>query len=267
MEIKEILERVREGKMDLQTAESLLAGTKLLRLSGGIVQFDLHRESRSGIPEVVYAESKTPETCKLIAENILKEKPAVMFTRLKEKQLKVLEVLVSNPENEIDGDIQEDARLVLLWRRGFIPKNHGGKVGIITAGTSDIPVAKEAEAVLRLMGSTVIATYDVGIAGLHRLFKPLKECLEEEVDVLIVIAGMEGALPSVVAGLVDIPVIGVPVSTGYGFGSGGMTALSSMLQSCSPGLAVVNIDSGFAAGAFAALISQKCSAIRNKNTL
>ncbi|MHA2297687.1 MAG: nickel pincer cofactor biosynthesis protein LarB [Candidatus Hodarchaeales archaeon] len=265
MEINEILQLVKQGKMDLETAERLLAGNKLLELSERTVQFDLHRKARSGIPEVVYAKSKTPGTCRIIAENILKEKSNLMFSRLGQDHIKVLEELINDPENNIEGKINKDSNLAILWQRGFVPEIHSGKVGIITAGTSDIPVAKEAEAVLWLMGCIIVATYDIGIAGLHRLFKPLKKCLDEDIDALIIIAGMEGALPSVVAGLVDVPVIGVPTSIGYGFGSGGISALSSMLQSCSPGLAVVNIDSGFAAGAFAALISRRCSMIRNRS--
>ena len=136
-------------------------------------------------------------------------------------------------------------------------KNVKGKVGIITAGTSDIPVAEEARETCEFMGCDVISAYDIGIAGIHRLFAPLKEMLEENVRVIIVMAGMEGALPSVVASLVDVPVIGVPCSVGYGYGGKGEAALMSMLQSCSPGLVVVNIDNGFGAGVSAALMARE----------
>jgi NCAIR mutase (PurE)-related protein len=129
-------------------------------------------------------------------------------------------------------------------------------VGLLTAGTSDIPVAEEAALVMEHMGCRVERGYDVGVAGLHRLAEPLARMVKSGVDVLVVCAGMEGALPSVVTGLVDVPVIGVPTSTGYGLGGDGTAALLSMLQTCSPGLVVVNIDNGVGAGATAALIAR-----------
>jgi pyridinium-3,5-biscarboxylic acid mononucleotide synthase len=133
---------------------------------------------------------------------------------------------------------------------------------VLTAGTSDIPVAEEALALCREMGCEVLHAYDVGVAGLHRLFEPLRAMLAAPVDALIVAAGMDGALPSVVAGLVDMPVIGLPTSVGYGMGGGGIAALSSMLQTCAPGLAVVNIDNGIGAGAMAGLIAARAGASR-----
>src|SRR5262249_38515477 len=138
----------------------------------------------------------------------------------------------------------------------------GGRVGVLTAGTSDIPVAEEALALCREMGCEVLRAYDVGVAGLHRLFEPLRAMLAAPVDVLIVAAGVDGALPSVVAGLVDVPVIGLPTSVGYGMGGGGVAALSSMLQTCAPGLVVVNIDNGIGAGAMAGLIAARAGAAR-----
>jgi hypothetical protein len=136
-------------------------------------------------------------------------------------------------------------------------------VGVLTAGTSDVPVAEEAALLCREMGCTVYTAYDVGVAGLHRLFEPLRLMLDEaQVDVLIVVAGMDGALPSVVAGLVDVPVVGLPTSIGYGVGGGGMAALYSMLQTCAPGLSVVNIDNGIGAGAVAGLIANRAAAAR-----
>lgn len=132
-----------------------------------------------------------------------------------------------------------------------------GCVGLLTAGTSDIPVAEEAALVIEHMGCKIERGYDVGVAGLHRLLAPLTRIIEADADVLVVVAGMEGALPSVVAGLVDIPVIGVPTSTGYGLGGDGTAALCSILQSCSPGIVAVNIDNGVGAGAAAALIARR----------
>ncbi len=131
-----------------------------------------------------------------------------------------------------------------------------GTIGIISAGTADIPVAEQAAIMAGEMGCTVLRAYDVGVAGVHRLADPLKQMLSSDTRALVVVAGMEGALPSVVSGLVPVPVIGLPTSTGYGLGGEGITALLAMLQSCSPGLSVVNIDNGIGAGATAALIAK-----------
>ncbi|TFF88377.1 MAG: nickel pincer cofactor biosynthesis protein LarB, partial [Promethearchaeota archaeon] len=133
----------------------------------------------------------------------------------------------------------------------------GGKIGLITAGSSDIPIAEEAKVISEAMGCEVFTSYDIGIAGIHRIFEPLSEMIQKGAHIIIVCAGMEGTLPGVVAALVDVPVIGVPISSGYGLGEKGQGALITMLQSCSPGLLVVNIDNGFGAGASAALIANK----------
>jgi NCAIR mutase (PurE)-related protein len=139
----------------------------------------------------------------------------------------------------------------------------GGRVGVVTAGTSDQPIAEEAALVCQEMGCSVHTVYDVGVAGLHRLFAPLKMLVEEaRVDVVIVAAGMDGALPSVVSGLVDVPVIGLPTSIGYGMGGQGQAAILAMLQTCSPGLAVVNIDNGVGAGAMAGIIAVRVARAR-----
>ena len=144
---------------------------------------------------------------------------------------------------------------------------NGGQVGVLTAGTSDIPIAEEAAARCREMGCQVYSAYDVGVAGLHRLFEPLRAMLAAPADAIIVAAGMDGALPSVVAGLVDVPVIGLPTSVGYGLGGGGMGALTSMLQTCAPGLAVVNIDNGIGAGAMAGLIAARAGMARRERNV
>ncbi|MHA1166251.1 MAG: nickel pincer cofactor biosynthesis protein LarB [Candidatus Hodarchaeales archaeon] len=263
--LKEILEKYKKGEIDTATAEKMLTESRLVELSNGTVKFDLNREQRAGVPEIVYAESKSPKTCREIAKSILKEKNAVLFTRLTEIHVKELEEFLEENNSTVTGHVHPEWGIASFKRKNHQTLTHGGKVGVITAGTSDVPVAKEAEAVMELMGCEPIAFYDVGIAGLHRIFTPLKKLVvDEDVDAIIVIAGMEGALPSVIAGLVDVPVIGVPSSVGYGYGSKGKAAMASMLQSCSPGLAIVNIDSGFAAGAFAALISMRCSSARKK---
>ena len=158
----------------------------------------------------------------------------------------------------------EHAKMVVLKKKGFDVKKTGGRVGILTAGTSDIPVAEEAKVIAEEMGCEVFSSFDVGVAGIHRLVQPLKELVLKDVDVIVVVAGREGALASVVAGMVDVPVIAVPTSNSYGFGRKGLSALMAMLQSCSLGLAVVNIDGGVVAGAMATLIANRVAKFRNQ---
>ena len=154
------------------------------------------------------------------------------------------------------------ARAIVASRPGTERPLRAGVVGILSAGTSDIPVAAEAALAAAEMGATVFEAWDVGVAGLHRLVAPLERFATARTDVIVVAAGMDGALPSVVAGLVDIPVIGLPTSVGYGLGAGGVGALTTMLQSCAPGLVVVNIDNGIGAGTTAALIANRAAAGR-----
>ena len=165
--------------------------------------------------------------------------------------------------DEIELEWYEHARAAVLRRPPGQPEPTGGRVGLISAGTSDIPIAEEAMLMAREMGCEVYSVYDVGVAGLHRLFKPLEHLVTEvDVDVIIVAAGMDGALPSVVSGLVPVPVIGLPISVGYGLGGQGIAALYGMLQTCSPGLAVVNIDNGIGAGAIAGMIANRAARFR-----
>jgi hypothetical protein len=182
---------------------------------------------------------------------------------MNEGQLKFIQ---KNISNNFITTVNKKARIMVIKKKDLIFESYDGKVGILTAGTSDIPIAEEARVVAEEMGCTVFTAYDVGVAALHRLLQPLKELIQNDVDSLIVVAGREGALPSVVAGLVDIPVIGVPTSIGYGLGEKGISALMAMLQACSLGLAVVNIDGGVAAGAIAALIANRVAKARNSNT-
>jgi len=200
---------------------------------------------------VIFAERKENEDLiKIILAAASKGR--LMVTKLNEDKYNAIKEHL----NVLGGfkiDYNKKARVLLL-------KNHEiekeGKIGVITAGTSDIPIAEEARITAEEMGCEVLIAYDVGVAGIHRLFSHVREMVEEDVKALIVVAGMEGALPSVIAGLVDIPVIGVPTSVGYGVGEGGFTALFAMLQSCAPGIAVVNIDNGFGAGAIATKIAR-----------
>jgi NCAIR mutase (PurE)-related protein len=154
---------------------------------------------------------------------------------------------------------------LVIKKKEYRQSLSGGRVGIITAGTADLPVAEEAEMIAQEMGCQTFLETDAGVAGIHRLAEPLGRMIESDVDCLIVVAGREGALPTVVAGLVDLPLIAVPASSGYGYGGQGQAALMAMLQACSLGLAVVNIDSGIAAGVVAALIANRAARARKTN--
>ena len=220
---------------------------------GNHTVFDMSREARSGMPEVIYAEGKSPEKVGEIVEAVVgKEGHGDRVQGVRSDHVEIVrrigeEGVLHRPE----------ARMIMVDRRKEKP-GEIGKIGVLTAGTSDIPVAEEAATIAEVMGCEVIRGYDVGVAGIHRLLEPLKRMISEGVACMVVVAGMEGALPSVVAGIVPVPVIGVPTSIGYGLGAGGIGALTTMLQSCSPGLVVVNIDNGFNAGATAALIAAQC---------
>jgi NCAIR mutase (PurE)-related protein len=222
---------------------------------------DLRRAARTGIPEVVLAERKSPAHTLAIARRLLQELGRALLSRVPPEALALL-------EQELDAEViwtryAEGRTLALQLPGADVPPN-GGHVGVLTAGTSDIPVAEEAAALCREMGCAIYTAHDVGVAGLHRLFEPLRAMLAAPADAIIVAAGMDGALPSVVAGLVDVPVVGLPTSVGYGLGGSGMGALTSMLQTCAPGLAVVNIDNGIGAGAMAGLIAARAGMARRR---
>ncbi len=219
-----------------------------------LARLDICREKRSGIPEVILASGKEPESVAKLLINMAKEKGKATATKVDKNCLAKIRKKVP-PGYRLRSYAK--ACMAVLIKRGHKDKKVGGKVGIIAAGTSDIPIAEEAKATCEELGCEVIYAYDVGIAGMHRLFSPLEKMLREKASVIIVVAGMEGALPTVVKGLVDVPVIGVPTSIGYGYGGKGESALMTMLQSCSPGLVVVNIDNGFGAGAAAVLIAKQ----------
>lgn len=221
---------------------------------------DFERARRKGVPEVILADRKSVEQSLAVARAFLERSGRAILSRVGTE-------LEERLRREFAGEAEMEwiapARAAVLRRPGYAALPSGGRVGIITAGTSDAPVAEEAALLCREMGCAVQMAYDVGVAGLHRLVEPLRAMLGEDgVDVLIVVAGMDGALPSVVAGLADVPVIGLPTSVGYGLGGGGLAALYAMLQSCAPGLAVVNIDNGIGAGAVAGLIANRAAAAR-----
>jgi hypothetical protein len=245
--IREILRMYRSGEVSEDEAAAAIEGLRIDVLDG-MARIDAGRSVRCGMPEVVLAEGKDPLTFAEIMLAQVKTAGRCIATRVSPAHI---EALRSRLPSDIRMEHREAARAVIL-STGNGPDPRGGTVAILTAGTSDIPVAEEARLIAEEMGCDVRTAYDVGVAGIHRLFSALKDLIPA--DVFIVAAGREGTLPAIVAGLVDRPVIGVPVSTGYGYMGGGEAALASMLQACSV-LAVVNIDAGFTAGAFAAQVA------------
>jgi NCAIR mutase (PurE)-related protein len=215
-----------------------------------IVEPDFDRMERCGIPEVIFGESKTARQLIDVVGRLVENGGRAIATKVGPEKAKAL----ADACEGLDFRYNEDAGVVVVKAKGFKARKSRGKVGIITAGTSDIGVAEEARMVLEELGCEAVSAYDVGVAGVHRVFPALKAM--SDADVIIVAAGMEGALPSVISGLVDVPVIGVPTSVGYGVGRGGTTALNSMLSSCAP-VAVVNIDNGYGAAVLAYQIARK----------
>ena len=250
--MKEILEKLAKGKISIKEAQRMLS-LHTIEYVEDLAKLDIGRDMRKGMPEVVYGEHKTYSDLTKIADAALKRRGSVIISKINNDHISQLQKFLQ--KKKIKVTVSERARTLVASKNKAI--NSGGKVGIITAGTSDIAVAEEARLMVEAMGCKAMTSYDVGIAGMHRLFPVLKDMLTNNVDAIIVIAGMEGALASVVTTLVDVPVIGVPTSVGYGFGSDGFAALASMLQSCTFGLAVMNIDNGIGAGALAATIANR----------
>lgn len=242
-----LLEQLQQGKLDVPDIMDQL------RLLPGEafsdVQLDHHRALRTGIPEVIFGERKSKEQLVAIIERMLSTPSVVLGTRVSAPKAAFV------CERIADITYHPTARM-LTGNRQHIPRNRSrGTVIITTAGSSDMPVAEEARLTLEHFGHPVETIYDAGVAGIHRILS--KRDMLQRATVVIVIAGMEGALPSVVAGMTGAPVIGVPTSVGYGTGAGGYAALLGMLNSCSPGLAVVNIDNGFGAACMADAINRK----------
>ena len=259
--LRDILKKVAKGEISVEEAERLL---RILAIEevGNMAKIDIGREHRRGIPEVILAEGKTPEDLAEITVKMLKKSGRAIISRVTKEQIHTIKDALPK---DADVEIHSKARIIIVRMGDLKVEKTGGKIGILTAGTSDIQVAEEAKIIAEEMGCEVITAYDVGLAGIHRLIPPLKEMIAGDVDVLIVVAGREGALPTVVAGMVDLPVIAVPTSVGYGLGEKGISALIAMLQSCSLGLAVVNIDGGVAAGAIAAMIANRIAKFKRKS--
>jgi NCAIR mutase (PurE)-related protein len=248
--LERLLEEVAAGRRGVGEAAAELRKLGYAAV-GDFARVDVSRQPRTGIPEVVFAEGKATDQLVAIVERYTEHSELVVCSRASAEQAEAVAAAVAG------ADYDPRSRMLVV-RRGDGPAERG-VAGVLAAGTSDVAVAEEAAGMCRAMGVKAITSYDVGVAGLHRLAGPLDELRAAGAAALVVAAGMEGALPSVVAGLVDVPVIGLPTSTGYGFGGRGEAALMGMLQSCSPGLVVVNIDNGIGAGATAALIARRAA--------
>lgn len=242
--VRTILEAVQAGELSIDTAAERLAKAPYVDL--GFAKLDTHRELRQGFPEVVLCEGKHADHAVAIFLRLGQESTRVLGTRATRELYEQVRLAVPGAR------YHEVARCIVVEAEPAVPQ--GGTVLVVAAGTADLPVAEEAAVTAEVMGNPVERLYDVGVAGLHRLLAHLDGL--RAASVLIVVAGMEGALPSVVGGLVSRPVIAVPTSVGYGASFGGLAALLGMLNTCSSGVTVVNIDNGFGAGYAATLINQ-----------
>lgn len=242
--LTELLEAVAKGHISVSQAQERLVDLPMEDID--YAHIDHHRSLRKGFPEVIFGEGKSAEQIAGIMIRMQAQEQIILTTRTDpQKAALVLE--------KVPDAVYDETARMLLWQNPPLPKTGMGKIVVVSAGTSDIPVAREALLTADAMGNDVTAVFDVGVAGIHRLMAHRE--LLTSARVLIVVAGMEGALPSVVAGMVRRPVIAVPTSIGYGVNLGGMTALFGMLSSCSSNIAVVNIDNGFGAGYMAACIN------------
>ncbi len=243
MDVHEILKKIKTGEFSIEEAEGMLRRQPFEEM--GFAKLDMHRKLRSGFAEVIFCSGKTDEHLLHIVERLYKEDGEVFGTRASTHQYEILK--------EKYPKIQYDpiSKIIKIEKIG---KERKGNIAVCTAGTADIPVAEEAAQTAEYFGSRVERIYDVGVAGIHRLFSKLD--IIQNANCVIAVAGMEGALPSVIGGLVDKPVIAVPTSVGYGANMHGISALLTMINSCANGIAVVNIDNGYGAGYIATQINR-----------
>jgi hypothetical protein len=260
--MRDILRRLLGGELSEDEAVAQLRTLQLEEL-GGRARLDLGRFLRRGLPEVVLASGKSPADAARLAVAMAERQGQGLISRMSDAH----RAAIANAASAAGMQVLEYSDSARVIRRGFTAEPVSGKVGLLTAGTSDVRVADEARMVIESCGLEARLEADLGVAGLHRFVGPLASTLEWGADVVIVAAGMDGVLPGLVAGLIDVPVIGLPVSTGYGRGGAGEAALNTMLQSCSTGLVVVNIDNGVGAGAAAVLIAQRRLRGRSQATI
>lgn len=255
MNLRMILQEFAKGRLSIDDVQKQISVHSIEFAASNLAQLDTAREIRKGIPEVIFGEYKTRLEIIKIVNATLRRNESVVVSRIQKADLPKLVSLLK--KRNLDVEVGKLSTTILVSRKPFTINKRMPKIGIVCAGTSDIGVAEESRLIAKSMDCDSIVSYDVGIAGIHRLFPALQRMIEQNVEAIVVVAGMEGALASVVSSMVNLPVIGVPTSIGYGFGSAGIAALASMLQSCTFGLAVVNIDNGIGAGAFAALIAKR----------
>jgi pyridinium-3,5-biscarboxylic acid mononucleotide synthase len=243
--LRKLLNDYRDGKL---TEEDALGGLRKLPFEDlDFAKLDLHRGLRKGLAEVIFCQGKTPARIQAIFDRMLKHHDNVMGTRASLEDFRAVQQIAA------DAQWHEEARIIAVSRRAIEAPE--GEILVVTAGTSDVPVAEEAAVSAEFMGNRVARVYDVGVAGIHRLLSHTEHI--HRASVIIAVAGMEGALASVVAGIAPCPVVAVPTSIGYGANFGGLAALLAMLNSCATGVGVVNIDNGFGAAALASMINRR----------
>jgi NCAIR mutase (PurE)-related protein len=257
--MRDTLEAVAAGELSPEAAEARLRGYA----TGEAGRFDAARERRSGVPEAVLAAGKTPEEVASLVATSVETTGRALVTRLGDRQLGVVRTRLEDDHPGVTVDFHERAGVLVAHGPTFERPELDASVAVVTAGTADAVPAGEAAVVVREMGADVVRVDDIGVAALTRLTDSLDDLRTH--DVLVVAAGREGALPTVVAGLVDVPVIGLPVSSGYGYGGDGEAALLGLLQSCTA-LSVVNVDAGFTAGVQAGLVARQVAAARTGDT-
>ncbi|MCD6331274.1 MAG: nickel pincer cofactor biosynthesis protein LarB [Thermoplasmata archaeon] len=248
MDIDELLNKLRNGEISIEEAKEHLK--KLPFYDLGFAKIDFHRRLRKGIPEAIYAPGKSKEQIKRIVME-MKEREKVFITRASEEIYEELK----NIEN---CRFYKECNLIVIGKKEI--KNKNGYILVVSAGSSDLPVAEEAAVTAEELGNIVRKIYDIGVAGIHRVINYMEEI--SKANVVIAVAGMDGILPTIISNFTSAPIIAVPTSIGYGTGMNGLAALMAMLNSCSPGIAVVNIDNGFGAGVVAHLINEKINSRR-----
>lgn len=265
MNLRTLLERYSKGELSTDDLQQRISLHSVEKVANNVAKLDVNREIRKEIPEVIFAKGKEYTDLLRITQVAARKSGTVIVSKVQPQGL-LIRLHKALMKARFEVEIGKKSTAILVSNTSYRHSVNSststtqlswGKIGILAAGTSDIGIAEEARLMAKAMGCATLESYDVGIAGIHRLFPALTEMISHNVGAIVVVAGMEGALASVVTSMVNVPVIGVPTSVGYGFGSDGVAALASMLQSCTPGLSVVNIDNGIGAGAFAALISNQ----------